>query len=274
MKKDLIKLEAKTDQEKQILSNIITPKTREQYKAIQEYVLKLWLENNKEYPEGYDDNFENHEGDNSDFAQFQQLAVLLHKHITVETTYSDSYGNFLFKVNKSAEFDKVPNTRPLKKSDSLDEKINEYFEIEFIVKEVHSTYKEIVKQVEEFKTWNEPDFIASWIKPKLIIQDISFNVHKDSNLSYLDLLTSTVNEGNRLSWLIRKDFGDIAGESERRLFPFDLEKANKLANFRLDNILFYGDLKNEDEFIKELKTPQHLKNLSDTTKRFILKGKV
>lgn len=246
MKKDFIKLVAKTDQEKKMLLNIITPKTSEEMKEIRDKNTKVWIENNKNYPEGYFDNFENND-DYVDYDQVQPLSVYLYQNVIVETTFDGLYGNFLYKIKPRCGFEKVPH-RDLKNTDPRDEYIDEYFEIEFVVSRKDKTAEEIKEIVKNSKYDWEIEYQA---KPKLIIKDISFNIHKQSSFIFSDLLSSFVNEVRKFQYYSRKDVIRTPSTQERQHFPYDLDKAYKLAYFYLDQC-FHQKMDDENKFIKEL----------------------
>ena len=235
MKNNYVKLQANTNKEKQLLSNVINEITEVERK------------NRKQNSNDQIDTSEVLENNTSFCSDYAELEILpLMNRFTVETTFVSGYGNFLWNVPKGI-FDKTP-LRRIRRDDPKLEVIDEDFEIEFVCEEVLLSKEEVLKKLGWFEN-NEPTFNI-YSKKKIV--DISFNVNKNSSLTYSQLLFSLINESDRIHWGLRKDYHIYPTKSERKHFPYDLSKSFELANKRLND--YWGGIYEEDDsdFIEKL----------------------
>lgn len=231
MKRNFIKLQAKTEIEKELLFNALEVITPEISKERLLDWSKARLENNPiTTPEL--ETLKNTESTYFEYGKFASLILM--GELTVETSFVHGYGNFIWKIPKN-KFEKYP-LRRLKRDDPYPrEKINEQFEIEFICE----TEREPESKINDEFLEKFPE-IYEKSKYYIRVKDISFNIHKDSSLTFLELIWSLFNEVDYCNWILRKDFGDIPGKREREVFPFNLNKAHQLANKCCD-ARFKGD---------------------------------
>ncbi len=241
MKNNYVKLQANTNKEKQLLLNVIIEITKEE----RDRRSKLWFEMNNKNEIDTSEILEYNTDIYSNYDGFEEVTLI--NQFKVETTFVSGYGNFLWNVPKNT-FQKTPLRHTLR-DDPVFEKINEEFEIEFVCEEILLSKNEILKQFEEWYEKREPSYNI-YSKKKIV--DISFNVHKDSSLTYSQLLFSLINETNHIHWGLRKDLITYPCKYERQLFPYDLEKSFKLAYKRLDDI--FNGLYEEDnsDYIENL----------------------
>lgn len=164
----------------------------------------------------------------NDYAEVENL--ILHNNIIVETSYVNGFGNFKWKIPANL-FHKTP-LRQLKKEDknlSDMNRINEYFEIEFVCEEVKNEKSDIERNL----TWLKEFGFNFFTYTK--INNISFNVAKHSELTYSELLFSLKNHSDFLNYCLRKDYIVVPSSGHRKLFPFDLQKATELAYKEVDD---------------------------------------
>ena len=224
MKNNYVKLQANTNKEKQLLSNVINEITEEERKI-----------RNQNSNDQIDTSeiLENNTSFYSDYKEFEVVPLM--NQFNVETTFVSGYGNFVWNVPKGI-IDKTP-LRRIRRDDPKLEVIDE------------DSKAEILKQFEDWFENYEPTYNI-YSKKKIV--DISFNVHKNSSLTYSELLFSLINETDRIYWGLRKDFITYPSKYERQHFPYDLEKSFKLAYKRLDDI--FNCLYEEDnsDYIEKL----------------------
>jgi hypothetical protein len=225
MRKNFIKLQAKTDTEKELLFNALEVITPEISKERSQEWRKARLEN-KPITNPELETLKNTESTYFEYEKFSSLILM--GELTVETSFVHGYGNFIWKIPKN-KFEKYPLRQLLREDPYPREKINELFEIEFICE----TEREPKSKINDEFLEKFPEIFEK-SKFYIRVKDISFNVHKDSSLTFLELTWSLFNEVNRCNWILRKDYGDIPGKREREIFPFDLHKAHQLANKCLD----------------------------------------
>ena len=231
MRKNFIKLQAKTDTEKELLFNaleVITPEISKE--RFQEWS-KTGL-GNKPITNPELETLKNTESTYFDYEKFSSLILM--DELTVETSFVHGYGNFIWKITKN-KFEKYPLRRLLRDDSYPRDKINELFEIEFICE----TEREPKSKINDEFLEKYPE-IYEKKKYYIRVKDISFNVHKESSLTFLELIWSLFNEVDHCNWILRKDYGDIPGKREREIFPFDLNKAHRLAN-KFCDARFKGD---------------------------------
>lgn len=236
MKNNYVKLQANTNKEKQLLSNVINEITEVERK------------NRNQNSNDQIDTSEILENNTSFYSDYKEFEVVpLMNQFNVETTFVSGYGNFVWNVPKGI-IDKTP-LRRTRRDDPKLEVIDEDFQIEFVCEEVLLSKAEILKQFEDWFENYEPSFNI-YSKKKIV--DISFNVHQNSSLTYSELLFSLINEMDRINWGLRKDFITYPSKYERQHFPYDLEKSFKLAYKRLDDI--FNCLYEEDnsDYIEKL----------------------
>lgn len=163
-----------------------------------------------------------------DYAEVENL--ILYNNIIVETNYVNGFGNFKWKIPENL-FYKTP-LRQLKRDDkNLNDMdpINEYFEIEFVCEEVENEKGNVEDKMKMLKDFGFNLF--TYIK----IINISFNVNKNSKLTYSNLLFSLVNHTAHLNYGLRKDYIRVPSSCHRKLSPFDLQKATELVFKELDD---------------------------------------
>lgn len=224
MKNNYVKLLAKSNKEKQLLSNVINEITEEERNERTE----LWFQRRKNNEIVNSEVLEYNTDIYSDYDDFEKVTLI--NQFKVETTFVSGYGNFLWNVPKNT-FQKTP-LRHILRDDPIFEKIDEEFKIEFVCEEVLLSKDEILNQFEEWYEHREPSYNI-YSKKKII--DISFNVRKNSSLTYSQLLFSLINETDLIHWGLRKDLITYPCKYERQHFPYDLEKSFKLAYKKLDN---------------------------------------
>jgi hypothetical protein len=200
MKKNLIKLESKTPEDKSKLNEFI-----------------------KEFHYTY---FEDY--------------ILNNLDVTVETTFVSGYGNFIWKISKRSkgQFEIPLSDQRLEHSWYFKDtkNINEYFEIEFVVKEIEKNKNEIDTLVNS-EPQHHIGFLNQLLKPSLEIQDISFNVNKDSSLTYSELISATNYEVCVFLHGCMKDFIIIPTKHYRQKYPYDLKRAIEESNKEYDEIM-------------------------------------
>lgn len=240
MKKNFIKLQATSTKEKLLLSNVINEVSKDEMNKRSEFQLNEVRNNEIDNSE----TLENNTNIYSDYDNFDVIPLM--NHIKVETTFVSNFGNFLWNVPKN-NFRKSP-LRRIRRDDKEFAKIDEQFEIEFVCEEVVLTKQEILELFEQW-FFNSDSTHNFYSKKKII--DISFNVHKDSSLTYSELLFSLINTTDFVYWGLRKDLITYPTKSERKHFPYDLEKSFKLAYKRQDYIID-GSEEDDSDFIDEL----------------------
>ena len=217
MRKNFIKLQAKTEIEKELLFNaleVITPEISNERRlnsSEDRPTIIPEVETLKDTKSTY-----------FDYETFESLILM--GELKVETSFINGYGNFIWRIAKN-KFEKYPLRRIKRDDPDPSEKIQEPFEVEFICEKE----REPESKINDDFRHKFPE-IYEKRKYYIRVKDISFNVKKDTSLTFLELIWSLFNEVDRCNWILRKDYGGIPGKLEREIFPFDLNKAHQLAN--------------------------------------------